>query len=498
MQVVLDAERQPVWLLVPETETLGTAGARVLVLDDGDGQLRLPRCSLPRGMWVAERVGLLSERATALLGRRTTILRHLVDQGNEHVCEVELHPERSAGWNPTDGRQWATLETLRALYGDTWSAPPERAEAIERWFGEQSGTVSVPAIRPRWERRGWMDEIVAWADAELERRGISRTGEAVPVKGAWSGSAILKLPSTEGDIYLKTAYTRPPGEAALVATLHARWREAVPDVVAWDASRNVMLMRDFGRGGLMGEHGGAPVARWENAARAFGQVQLECSSHLERWLEMGVEDRRLGTLAGHFQRLMADRPYLWLEHERGLTPEQLAAVEAATPRLMEMVAELDAAGVPASLVQQDFRHGNLAVVPLAAAGERTHRFVFYDWGDAVLSHPFFSGTRMLDYLGKPYEISPVGPSGVPGSVTLSRAAFHRYVRDAYVEPWTALLPAAQLRRAFELAKRLNPLWQTIRWWLEIPYYETTSPWGKDSLTWGPHHLRRVLRTLEEG
>jgi hypothetical protein len=495
MQTTREPDRQTVWLLTPEPETLGTAAARVLLWgDDGARGATLPRLSLPREMWVADGVGELSEQAEALLGVRTTTLRHLVDLDGAHVCEAELHV---AQWRPPDGSRWATLDELRAVYADEWSAPPEKAEAIERWFGEQSGAAPVPAIRPRWERRGWLDEVLAWADRALDRHGIIRTGWPIPRKGAWSGSAILKLPTSAGDVYLKTAYTRPPGEAALVAALHARWPEVVPDVLAWDAAHNVMLMRDFGRGALMDERGGAPVPRWENAARAFGQLQLDCSAHLDRWLEMGVEDRRLTTLRVHFARLMADRPYLWLEHTRGLTPEQVTSIEQVTPRLMEMVEELDASGLPASLVQQDFRHGNLAVVPLGEAGPSTHRFIFYDWGDAVLSHPFFSGTRMLDYLRKPYETTQLGPSGVPGRMTLSRAAFHRYLRDAYVEPWTAQLPATQLRAAFELARKLNPLWQTIRWWLEIPYYETTSPWGKESLTWGPHHLRWVLKTLEE-
>ena len=59
------------------------------------------------------------------------------------------------------------------------------------------------------------------------------------------------------------------------------------------------------------------------------------------------------------------------------------------------MARLAASGVPASLVQQDFRHGNLTVVPPAGARARAPRFVFYDWANTVVSHPFFSGTRLL-------------------------------------------------------------------------------------------------------
>ena len=84
---------------------------------------------------------------------------------------------------------------------------------------------------------------------------------------------------------------------------------------------------------------------------------------------------------------------------------------------------------------------------------------------------------------------------MPGRVAYAPSAFHRYLRDAYVEPWTALLPAAQLRATFDLARTLNPLWQTLRRWLELPYYEPTSPWGQASLARGPQLLRQVLRTL---
>jgi hypothetical protein len=267
----------------------------------------------------------------------------------------------------------------------------------------------------------------------------------------------------------------------------------VPELVAWDAARNVMLMRDFGGVDLWG----ASLPRWENAARSFGQLQMESSRQLSRWLAMGVEDRRPETLPGHFKRLLADQSYLQPGHRQGVTAEEIARAEAAIPRVTELVTRLSESGVPASLVQQDFRHGNLRAVPLKGADARTHRFVYYDWANTVVSHPFFSGTRMLDYLSTPYDTAAEGPSGVSGHVTYASPAFRRYLRDAYVEPWTALLPAAHLRATFDLAWALNPLWQTVRRWLEVPYYEPESPWAKDSLARGPRLLRTVLRSLQE-
>jgi hypothetical protein len=202
-----------VWLLVPETERLGTAAARVLLLPGGDGQPgrsgvapNLPCLSLPRGTWVPEGVASLSAQAEARLGVRTTVLRHLLDLGGSHVCEAEIH---AAEWSPPPGSRWVTLAELRMVCGNEWAGQHEAAEAIERWFGEQSGALPVPPIRPAWERRGWLDEMLAWADPALARAGVPRTGRPVTVKGAWSGSAILRLPTAFGQYFLKAGYTRP-------------------------------------------------------------------------------------------------------------------------------------------------------------------------------------------------------------------------------------------------------------------------------------------------
>ena len=110
--------------------------------------------------------------------------------------------------------------------------------------------------------------MLAWADVALVRAGTPRTGRPAPVKGAWSGSAILKLPTAAGDVYFEAGYTRPPGEAALLAALSDGWPDAVPEVVAWDARRNLVLMRDFGGTELWG----APVPPWEEAVRRFERL----------------------------------------------------------------------------------------------------------------------------------------------------------------------------------------------------------------------------------
>ena len=78
----------------------------------------LPRVTLPRGAWLPEMVGELSDQAEARLGVRLTVLRHLADLGGWHVCEADVH---AAKWSPPAGSRWVTLDELRDVWGEEWA-----------------------------------------------------------------------------------------------------------------------------------------------------------------------------------------------------------------------------------------------------------------------------------------------------------------------------------------------------------------------------------------
>ena len=61
---------------------------------------------------------------------------------------------------------------------------------------------------------------------------------------------------------------------------------------------------------------------------------------------------------------------------------------AASPRSTAAVAELEAAGIPASIQHDDLHGGNILVGP---DGDR-----FFDWGDAVIAHPFSTLTTTFN------------------------------------------------------------------------------------------------------
>jgi hypothetical protein len=245
----------------------------------------------------------------------------------------------------------------------------------------------------------------------------------------------------------------------VIRELASRWPYHVPTVLAAEESRRWLLMKDFGPRELSE----LPFARCPGALRLFGRLQRACSESLSEWQAIGCPDRRMDALANHLESLFSD-PLL----ERGDPPFRLSAenrsrLMTARERLADELRELGASPLPVSIVQQDFREGNIAV--------RGRNFVFYDWSDTVLSHPFFSASRFLDFVPTTSQRPKRGAGR-----RLPTAVRHERLIDAYLDAWTDYAPRDRLQAVFRQVRRLDPVYQAIRWYLELPYCEPGSPW----------------------
>jgi hypothetical protein len=81
---------------------------------------------------------------------------------------------------------------------------------------------------------GWLDELGIVATAPME------TIHERP----WS--TVLRVPTAEGDLYLKQEAPVQASEVALTVALASRWHDRVPEVVAADVERAWLLLRDGG------------------------------------------------------------------------------------------------------------------------------------------------------------------------------------------------------------------------------------------------------------
>jgi hypothetical protein len=430
--------------IIPETPATGGV-ARALLLP-GAGRWALPRWAHPARhgrtgrdlhdpFWPAALQRALRRR----LGVEATVLHaDLCDERDPATGDrytVFVTESQSPGWTPPAGARWVGADELRALP----LADERHRAALGAWFAERGavrggrGRRARRPWRPPWQRPGWFAPAVAWATDRLRRRGIAVAGPPELV-GTKVGRALLRLPTDAGDAYLKALPPMYAREPRLLRLLAGARPAAVLEVLAVDARRRRHLTRD---------HGGAPLAdaadlaAWERALGAFAELQRALAGRTADLVAAGCPDLRPEVLAGQLEPLLGDADALLVGRPGGLTAAERRALAALGPRLRAAADRLAGGAVPPTLVHGDFLPANVAVA--------ADRPVFVDWGEATVSHPFFSPVRFL------------AAAVFRGRAVREDPALAARLRDAYLEPWTVLAPPGRLAEAFALARALQPL-----------------------------------------
>ena len=240
-------------------------------------------------------------------------------------------------------------------------------------------------------------------------------------------STVLRVPTPDGDVWFKAALPGLDHDAGVTAVLARLRPEIVLAPLAVDLERGWMLLPDGGerlREVLAYER---HPRRWLEIMPRYAELQIAAAEHVDELLAAGLPDYRLartGELAGDVAaRLGVDGP--------------------ATGRIEELGAELEAIGVPESIQHDDLHDGNVFV---RTGG--TH--AVFDWGDSCASHPFASLVVGLRGIAYRFELGELDPD-LEG------------IRDAYLEPWNAFAPRADLLRAAELAGAVGRLTRALAW-----------------------------------
>lgn len=124
--------------------------------------------------------------------------------------------------------------------GRSGPVPQELVTLVSAAVEEERGG-RVPPLRSPWSRSGWAGETAAWVDGVLAGRGAHRTGRTTIVK-SWGLSHVERVPSSEGDLYLKASCALFAHEPAVTEWLWSLALGAAPAVVATDDERSCLLL----------------------------------------------------------------------------------------------------------------------------------------------------------------------------------------------------------------------------------------------------------------
>jgi hypothetical protein len=229
-----------------------------------------------------------------------------------------------------------------------------------------------------WTDPVWLAQVRAWIDEQAARLGLSVVGEIEqPHDRPWA--TVLRIPTERGDLYFKANAPPLQFEAALVEVLAERRPDAVPPLVAVDLERGWMLMEDAGTRLRELVERERDLSCWLDLMPLYAGVQLDLAARADDLVALGVPDLRLAVLPARYEELLA---------EVELPAEDRPRVDASVPRVQELCDELAGFGLPETIQHDDFHDGQVYV--------RDERYLLLDWGDACVSHPFFTLSVTLE------------------------------------------------------------------------------------------------------
>jgi len=283
-----------------------------------------------------------------------------------------------------------------------------------------------------WASEAWRASAVAWLDEQLSRVGMKRTGEVEqPHLRPWA--TVLRAPTTGLPVWLKATGPGTAFEVGLYELLNRVVGEHVLTPIAIDLERSWVLLPDGGP--TLGDRveGDGLIDAFATILPRYARLQRCLAPQAENILALGVSDMRPAMMPTRFDEAL----------EAFGPPEQVAAQRE---NFASWCARLAAMPGPASIDHNDLHPYNMLVSGPGAAGEVR----FYDWGDAVLAHPFACMLVPLGWIRDRLSVAEDGPEV-------------RRVRDAYLEVFSDLAPHAELVEALELACRVGKVARALTW-----------------------------------
>ena len=312
-----------------------------------------------------------------------------------------------------------------------------------------------------WDQPEWLAGAHAWIEQSVSQAGSRLTGSIEqPHIRPWS--TVLHVPTSDGLYYFKAA-PLPSFEPALTLALAARDPDCMPEIIAVDLKRGWMLTRDAGKPlrGLIKSPDDLYLL--DPILPRLAEVQQHWLGQEQALLALGVFDRRVEVLPDLFEKLAAEREWLLVGGEQGLSEAQHSHLLATIPRYRALCTRLMEFPIANSIHYDDMHTNNLF---LRENDSGKLRLTFSDWGDAAAGHPFCSLLIFLrqlgDAIGLPDEATDT-PEGLPP--VLQR------VRDVYLEAWQAYAPSPHLIEAFNLAWRVGMVSRALSWQAYISEWE---------------------------
>ena len=268
------------------------------------------------------------------------------------------------------------------------SSPIEPAEdrcLIEKSIKELSSRCRKPQEAP-FAMPGWLAELFAWAEQQLEPLGVNLTG-AFTQLNASPAFSLIRLETSGSPVWFKATGEPNRRELAVTTCLTHLFPGYVPELLGVNAAWNGWLTHEVS-GRTLDECTG--LASWRRTAEDLARLQIRSIGKQDELLEAGCVDLRLARLIENVDPFV-DRMRGLMAAQEKLTPARLTEAELVCVRdyLQETCCRLSELGLPDTLGHLDFNPGNIVISPKGC--------VFLDWAEACITSPLVTLEHLREH-----------------------------------------------------------------------------------------------------
>ena len=187
------------------------------------------------------------------------------------------------------------------------------------------------------------------------------------------------------------------------------------------------------------------IRRWHAVLPRYAELQLELAPHARELLKLGAPDRRAVGLAESYELLLRKRSLMRVGLKEGLTAAQHERLRVLVPQVREWARTISAT-LPDTIQHDDLHDAQVFV--------RDGHYRILDWGDACVSHPFYSLSVILWSIAYGFKLRLDAPE-------IAR------VREVYLEPFTRVARRKQIGAAYPIAMSLGWISRALSWALVV-------------------------------
>jgi hypothetical protein len=426
------------------------ANSEVLLADDGSN-LTLPSILIPRWTRVAPE---MTKAIFQTLGLRTILLFHSDPPGinKEPSDRYVVLESRDSSWQPPAGLRWSLRDEIRTSFRSI-----EEVCNVETAL-TTADTYNRGALPGMLARAGWFDDLLSWAQKQLDPYGLIIQGEFQQLT-CGPAFSLIRLETTGPAIWFKAVGEPNEHECPITIALSKHFPAYVPAIIGIHPSWNAWLAFEA-EGSLLNDQ--SDLVTWKMVAHKLAELQIESATKVPALVDAGCRSLDVSMLLEYidpFFDVMAD---LMARQPNAppaiLSPEELRILAT---QLKEACVSLGAIGLPNTLGHMDFNPGNV----VASA----RHCVFLDWAEAYVGHPFLTFEYLREHLSRNHQ---------------GQDAWKVDVTSSYAETWSTFASSAQLSKALELTGLVA-----------VFAYALSNPAWRDSKKLQNPHIAGYLRSL---